>query len=153
MDIEQSSNFRPAQADFRWEGVAHQPYKQEGGASFKDISRQILFHENALGCELRYFEMEAGGHSSLERHEHAHAVMILRGNGECLVGNEVRRVRPFDLVSIPAWNWHQFRATQGEALGFLCMVNVQRDRPQLPTEDDLVHLKAAPPIARFLEGS
>jgi quercetin dioxygenase-like cupin family protein len=136
---------------FRWEGVAHQPYKQEGSAPFKDISRQVLFHEDALGCELRYFEMDAGGYSTLERHEHAHAVMVLRGRGECLVGDEVRPVAPFDLVSIPAWQWHQFRATQGEPLGFLCMVNVQRDRPQVPAEDELVRLRTNPAIAMFLE--
>jgi quercetin dioxygenase-like cupin family protein len=154
MDIEQTPAFRPASAtDFRWDGVAHQPYKQDGGSSFKDISRQVLFREDTLGCELRYFEMDAGGRSSLERHEHAHAVVILRGSGDCLVGDQVRSVRPLDLVSIPAWAWHQFRATQGEKLGFLCMVNVERDRPQLPTEDDLVHLKAISPVARFLEGS
>jgi quercetin dioxygenase-like cupin family protein len=136
---------------FRWEGVAHQPYKQDGSAPFKDISRQVLFHEDALGCELRYFEMDAGGYSTLERHEHAHAVMVLRGRGECLVGDEVRPVAPFDLVSIPAWQWHQFRATQGEPLGFLCMVNVQRDRPQVPAEDELVRLRTNPAIATFLE--
>ena len=67
--------------------------------------------------------MAAGGYSTLERHEHMHAVMILRGHGQCLVGEEVRQVKPFDLVTIPSWTWHQFRATEGEPLGFLCMVN------------------------------
>ena len=38
----------------------------------------------------------------------------------------------------------------GEKLGFLCMVNVQRDRPQLPSEDDLARLKANPAVAAFL---
>jgi hypothetical protein len=47
--------------------------------------------------------------------------------------------------------WHQFRATEGEPMGFLCMVNVQRDKPQLPTEQDLAALKADPAIAAFLE--
>jgi quercetin dioxygenase-like cupin family protein len=153
MDIEQAPHFRPARQGFRWDAVAHQPYKQDGSAPFKDISRQVLFHEDFLACELRYFEMEAGGYSTLERHEHAHAVMILRGNGQCLVGDEVRPVKQFDLVSIPAWQWHQFRATQGEPLGFLCMVNVQRDRPQLPTDDDLAQLRASPAVAEFLQGS
>jgi quercetin dioxygenase-like cupin family protein len=150
MDIEQPPNFRPARDGFRWESVAHQPYKQDGSAPFKDISRQVLFHEDALGCELRYFEMDVGGYSTLERHEHTHAVMILRGRGECLVGDEVRAVNQFDLVSIPAWKWHQFRATVGEPLGFLCMVNVLRDRPQLPTTEDLDALKSTPAVARFL---
>ncbi len=151
VEIEQTPNFREAHDDFRWEGVAHQPYKQDGSAPFKDISRQVLFHEATLGCELRYFEVDPGGYSTLERHEHAHAVMILRGRGECLVGAEVRRVTQFDLVSIPAWQWHQFRATEDEPLGFLCMVNAQRDRPQLPTDDDFRQLKATPAVARFLQ--
>jgi quercetin dioxygenase-like cupin family protein len=150
MDIEQSPNFRRSEEGFRWEAVAHLPYKQDGSAPFKDISRQVLFHEAALGCELRYFEMDAGDCSTLERHEHAHAVMILRGSGECMVGDEVRPVKQFDLVSIPSWQWHQFRASAGDALGFLCMVNVQRDRPQLPTEEELAALKSNPAVAAFL---
>jgi quercetin dioxygenase-like cupin family protein len=150
MDNEGSPPFRAAQPGFRWDGVAHMPYKQEGSAPFKDIARQVLFHEPDLACELRYFEMNAGGYSTLERHEHAHAVMILRGSGECLVGNQVRPVKPFDLVSIPSMAWHQFRATAGEPLGFLCMVNMLRDKPQLPSDDDLAALTANPVIARFL---
>jgi quercetin dioxygenase-like cupin family protein len=150
MDTQQQPNFRPLTEAFRWETVAHQPYKPDGSAAFKGISRQVLFHEDSLGCELRYFEMVAGGYSTLEQHEHAHAVMILRGSGECLVGSEVRFVKQFDLVSIPAWHWHQFRATHDEPLGFLCMVNVQRDRPRLPTDANLETLKAAPGVARFL---
>jgi quercetin dioxygenase-like cupin family protein len=150
MDIEQPPNFRPAKDGFRWEAVAHQPYKQDGSAPFKDISRQVLFHADVLNCELRYFEMHAGGYSTLERHEHAHAVIVLRGQGECLVGDEVRQIGQFDLVSIPAWKWHQFRATTTEPLGFLCMVNVLRDRPQLPSEEELAALKSMPAVARFL---
>jgi mannose-6-phosphate isomerase-like protein (cupin superfamily) len=152
MDTEQIAQKRAFHDDFRWDGVAHMPYKQDGSAPFKDISRQVLFQEPDMGCELRYFEMDAGGYSTLERHEHAHAVMILRGQGHCLLGDEVVTVKSFDLVTIPSWTWHQFRATQGEPLGFLCMVNQQRDRPQLPTEQELAALKAVPAIAKFLEG-
>ena len=151
MDNEQPPNFRPTTDAFRWEAVAHLPYKQDGSAPFKDISRQVLFHEDTLGCELRYFEMDAGGYSTLEQHEHAHAVMILRGKGDCLVGDEIRPVKQFDLVSIPAWKWHQFRATKGEPLGFLCMVNVRRDRPRLPNGDDIDRLKSIPGVADFLQ--
>jgi quercetin dioxygenase-like cupin family protein len=151
MDIEQPPNIRPVRGEFRWDGVAHQPYKQEGEAPFKDISRQVLFHDDALACELRYFEMDAAGYSTLERHEHAHAVMILRGHGQCMVGDEVRDMKQFDLVTIPAWTWHQFRAGADEPFGFLCMVNATRDRPVLPTEDDLARMRANPTVAAFLE--
>jgi quercetin dioxygenase-like cupin family protein len=150
MDIEQQPNFREFSPDYRWDGVAHRPYKEDGAASFKAISRQVLFAEPALGCELRYFEMDAGGFSTLERHAHMHAVMILRGHGHCLVGEDVRAVKPLELVTIPAWTWHQFRATAGETFGFLCMVNAERDRPQLPTPQELEALRAHPGIAAFL---
>jgi S-methyl-1-thioxylulose 5-phosphate methylthiotransferase len=153
MDIEQPPNFRTARDDFRWDDVAYQPYKQEGAAPFKDISRQVLFHEDALACELRYFEMDAGGFSSLERHEHAHAVMILRGWGQCMVGDDVRDVKQFDLVTIPGGSWHQFRANAGEPFGFLCMVNVNRDRPVLPSADDLSRMRTNPAVAAFLDRS
>ena len=135
---------------FFWEEVEHRPYKEEGSAPFSAISRQVLFDEQTLPCELRYFEMQAGGYSTLERHHHTHAVMILRGHGRCLVGNHVHEVSTFDLVTIPAWTWHQFRAPADEPLGFLCMVNRERDRPQLPGESDLAALRAFPEVAAFL---
>ncbi len=137
--------------DFRWEGVDHLPYKEVGSAPFRAISRQVLFSEPALACQLRYFEMAAGGYSTLECHAHEHGVMILRGHGHCLVGTEVRQVGPYDLIHIPAQAWHQFRATEGEAFGFLCMVNVARDRPRLPGPEDLAALRAHPAVAAFLD--
>lgn len=142
---------RDALPEFRWSGVECMPYKEEGSAPFRAISRQVLFDDPTLGCQLRYFEMAAGGHSTLERHEHSHAVMILRGHGQCLLGEEVRAVKPHDLVSIPAWMWHQFRANAGEAMGFLCMVNHLRDKPQLPDAAALEALRRNPAVARFLE--
>ena len=151
MDIEQSPEKREFREGYRWDGVMHMPYKQDSSAPFKDVSRQVLFQEPGMGCELRYFEVSAGGYSTLEQHQHAHAVMILRGHGHCLLGAEVTTVKPFDLVTIPSWTWHQFRATQGEPLGFLCMVNQERDRPRLPTADDLAALRAVPAVAEFLE--
>jgi len=151
MDIGQSAGRREFHDDYRWDGVAYMPYKQEGSAPFRDVSRQVLFQQSGMGCELRYFEVGAGGYSTLEQHEHAHAVMILRGHGQCLLGSEVTAVKPFDLVTIPSWTWHQFRATQGEPLGFLCMVNQDRDRPRLPSADDLAALRAVPAVAKFLD--
>ncbi len=150
MDQDRSAPFRRFD-DWRWEGVAHLPYKEDGAVPFKSVTRQVLFHEPDMGCELRYFEVAPAGYSTLERHEHAHAVLILRGSGEAMVGNAVRKVATNDLVSIPPWAWHQFRATNGEPLGFLCMVNALRDRPQLPTEAECEALRANPDVAAFLD--
>jgi len=135
---------------YRWEGVQALPYKEDDRALFKSVTRQVLFADPELYGELRYFEVAPGGYSTLERHQHMHAVMILRGRGHCLVGEEVRPVETRDLVTVPAMTWHQFRATRGEPLGFLCMVNATRDKPQLPSAEDLADLERDARIAAFL---
>ena len=135
---------------FRWEGVEQHAYKEEGSALFEGISRQVLFSAPELASELRFFDIEPGGYSTLERHKHVHAVMILRGHGECLVGHEVRAVAAHDLVTVPPMIWHQFRAAADAPLGFLCMVNAVRDRPQLPSEGELRELESNPQVAAFL---
>jgi len=139
--------------DYRWDATELLAYKEEGTAPFKAITRQTLFRDPALRCELRYFEMAPGGYSTLERHEHMHAVLILRGRGECLIGDEVRKVDTNDLVTIAPWTWHQFRAAADSHLGFLCMVNVERDKPVQPTEDERKAFEANPEIAAFLKKS
>jgi mannose-6-phosphate isomerase-like protein (cupin superfamily) len=142
---------RRAQADFRWEGVECRPYKEDPRALFKSVSRQVLFCEPEMAAELRYFEVAPGGFSTLERHEHVHGVVVLRGRGRCLIGREVREVAPHDLVTVPPMTWHQFRAPRNEPLGFLCMVNAHRDRPQLPQPEDLAMLRKEPEVAAFLD--
>ena len=150
MDSENTGTVRPFQA-WRWNEVPLHPYKEEGAAPFKSITRQTLFNDPGFGCELRYFEMDAGGHSSLERHEHMHAVLILRGEGHCLLGDAVHVVKQNDLVTIPPWVWHQFRATAGAPMGFLCMVNQARDKPVLPNEAEMAELRRTPAGAAFLD--
>ncbi|RIK96150.1 MAG: cupin domain-containing protein [Burkholderiales bacterium] len=143
------SPLRRRTAPARWEGVTLAPYKDAGSAPFRDITRQLLFDEADLGCELRYFEIAPGGHSTLERHQHRHAVLVLRGRGRCLVGDRIHEIAEHDLVSIDPQTWHQFRADD-QPLGFLCLVNRERDRPHLPDEAELAALRADPAIAAFI---
>ena len=103
--------FVVAEEGFRWAEVELKRYKEEGAARFRDVTRQTLFRRPDLRGELRYFEVAASGHSTLERHEHAHAVMILRGRGDVLIGSDVHSVGTFDLVTVPPATWHQFRAS------------------------------------------
>ena len=133
----------------RWEDIEHKPYKEDERALFADISRQTLFSRPDLAAELRYFEVAAGGFSTLERHEHVHAVLILRGGGQALVGGRVFALAQNDLVTVPPMTWHQFRAGADQALGFLCMVDAMRDKPQLPNDEDMDGLQADPAVAAF----
>lgn len=145
-----SAVIREADA-FRWDGVSVVQYKEEAGTHFKGVTRQVLLRDvEHLGTELRYFEIEPSGHSTLEQHGHVHAVMIVRGRGGCLVGDSVYRVSAHDVVSIPPDTWHQFRAAPDEPLGFLCLVRCDRDRPRRPSAEDLAALTANAAVKAFI---
>ena len=142
--------YRPHHGQFHWQDVDVLAYKQIGEAPFKDVTRQVLFEDPQLACQLRYFEVAPGGHTTLERHEHVHAVMVVRGHGHVLVGDVIHTLAQHDLVKVPPLTWHQFRAPNDEPLGFLCLVNADRDRPQLPQAEDLAALRADANTAAFI---
>ncbi|HUJ00950.1 MAG TPA: cupin domain-containing protein [Usitatibacter sp.] len=136
MDEDRKPLVRHHRGDYRWEGVEVLRYKDEGAAPFKDVTRQVLFEGDGLPVQLRYFEVAPGGWTTLERHEHVHSVMVIRGKGQCLVGERAYDVGQNDLVSVPPMTWHQFRAASDAPLGFLCLVDADRDRPQLPSAEE-----------------
>lgn len=135
---------------FRWDGIAVSAY-QPGGTHFTGITRQLLFDGGeGLACQLRYFEIDPGGYSSLERHRHAHAIMVIRGTGRALVGDRILDLATHDLVRVPPLTWHQFRAGGGAPFGFLCMVDCGRDTPERPDAAALAALGADPVIGPFI---
>ena len=119
-----------------WAGIAPQPYKRADG-SWSGVTRQLLAGgpESTSSFELRYFELAPGGRSSHERHQHEHAVVVLRGEGEVQLGDAVHPLRAGDLVRVAPGDPHQFRNTGAEPLGFLCVVDALRDAPT-PLSDD-----------------
>jgi quercetin dioxygenase-like cupin family protein len=143
-------SFRPDEDAYGWDDVEVLAYKEEGSAPFRTVTRQVLFEEAEHGCQLRYFEVAPGGHTTLERHQHVHAVLVLRGRGTVLIGDEVREIGEHDLCSVPPLRWHQFRAAEDAPLGFLCLVSSERDRPQLPSDDELAELRKNPAVAGII---
>ena len=143
-------SFHEGEDGYRWETVPILAYKPTG-THFQGITRQVLFGEDQdLACQLRYFEIEPGGHSTLEQHQHVHAVMIFKGRGRAFVGGAVHAVAPFDLVYVPPQTWHQFRADDREPLGFLCLVPCDRDRPVRPTAAEAETLRTHPIFGDFI---
>jgi len=135
---------------FVWEGGAVLAYKAADG-SFSSVTRQVLSDaEHGQGVSLRYFEVGPGGHTTLEHHEHTHVVIPIRGRGSALVVDRIVPLSPHDVVFVPSWGWHQFRAADDEPLGFLCAVTVDRDRPVLPTGEELAALRRDPRVAAFI---
>jgi quercetin dioxygenase-like cupin family protein len=102
----------------------------EGGQGESEgVTRQVLADEGDVAFETRYFEVAAGGFTRLERHPHAHVVVVLRGSGEARLEDRTEAIGPADCVYVAPQERHQFRASRGEVLGFLCMVDRARERP------------------------
>jgi len=120
--------------DFRWSGVTLQPYKLGSAAAgeFAGASRQVIAGDRGepIAFELRYFELEPGGFTSLERHRHCHVVIGLRGRGGVMLGAREHRVAPFDAIYIAPNRVHRLRAIGREPFGFFCIVDRERDRPR-----------------------
>ena len=121
-------------AAFRWDGVPVREYKSSE-ATYKDVMRQTLLGESAgeepFTFVTRYFEIQPGGYSTLERHRHPHAVVVIRGRGRVILGDKSYDIAPFDCVYVSPGVAHQFQATGDEPLGFLCTVDRERDRPEV----------------------
>jgi quercetin dioxygenase-like cupin family protein len=119
---------------------------------FCGVSRHTLAGPDELPAtwELRYFEFEQGGYSSLEKHRHAHFLVVLRGAGRALVGAQVVTCHPFDAVYVPALAPHRWMNAGQEPFGFLCTVDRDRDRPQPLDDGEWEELIANPQTAPFV---
>jgi mannose-6-phosphate isomerase-like protein (cupin superfamily) len=124
-------------SEYHWSGVEKKDYKTQG-TNFKDISRYSLLGEAddewELNFQTRYFEIQPGGYSSLEYHRHPHSVVIIRGCGSMVLGDEIHELGLHDVVFISPETLHQFHADKGEPLGFICVVDRYRDKPAVPDE-------------------
>jgi ribulose-bisphosphate carboxylase large chain len=125
---------RRFRARFRWDHTELEPYKvsAHAGGEFAGASRQVLVGRRGerVAFHLRYFELQPGGHTSLERHRHAHVVVGARGRGLVRVGDENYALKPMDAIYIGPQQAHQLRATGRTSFGFFCIVNARRDKPR-----------------------
>jgi quercetin dioxygenase-like cupin family protein len=107
---------------FDWEGVDPSRYPSEKEMQGVTVRWLIGPAEKAPNFALRYFEVEPGGWSALHQHAHDHGVMILRGQGQVLLGEEAFEVTFGDVVYISPDEIHQFKNIGDEPLGFLCVI-------------------------------
>jgi ribulose-bisphosphate carboxylase large chain len=121
------------QPDFSWSGIDRAVYKSDGGMSWQGIVRAELVgaaDETKLPFHVRYFEIEPGGYSSREVHEHQHVVIVIRGSGAVALGKEVHSISVGDIVYVAPGEVHQFSNPESSApFGFYCIVAAERDRP------------------------
>ena len=113
--------FSKNQDEYQWLGVNGNPLTEEG---IKAVTKHVLIGENegAANFIMRYFHLEPGGHSKLERHPQEHEVIILNGAGEVQIADQTFSVKPFDVVFVEGGELHQFRAKENQELGFVCVI-------------------------------
>lgn len=115
----------------QWEGRTSSPYKDARDLAFRGVRRVELvgkFGERTR-CDLRYFEVEPGGFTSLERHLHTHLVIGARGEGVLRLGDRDFPLRPLDVATVGPLETHQLSNPTGRPFGFFCVVDRDRDRP------------------------
>jgi len=121
---------------FHWPDVPPTLYKDT--EDWKAVTRRVFLGDSgeATAFHVRYFEVAPGGFTTLERHEHAHCVVVLRGRGQVLLDCSLLELGLGDVLYVAPQDSHQLRNDQGvEPFGFLCVVDAHRDRPT-PTRCD-----------------
>ena len=128
---------------FEWDGVSKAEYKQQAeNQTFYRVTRQnIISSEDGVDFEVRYFECDSLGYTTLEKHQHTHVVMIARGCGRVIIRQHIYDAKPFDYFLIPEWQPHQLINAAEEPFGFFCTVNARRDKFTLLTREETETLK------------
>lgn len=126
------SAFYRHKGNMAWQGVKDEPYKPAAGG-WSSIIRRVLVgaHGESVRFHVRYFEIAAGGRSSLERHRHEHVVICVRGEGTVRTGNTRKKMGFMDTLYISPGVIHQLMNPFDEPFGFLCIVNARRDKPEV----------------------
>ncbi len=78
--------------------------------------------DEAPNFSMRRFELEPGGNTPLHVHPWEHEIYILEGEGSVRGGDETSRVRPGDVILVPAEEQHGVFADAGGPLAFLCLI-------------------------------
>ena len=106
--------------NYQWEGVPVRKYNDE----FEGVTKQVVIgpDDRAPHFVIRYFHLEPGTHSNLERHPHDHGVVVMHGNARVQINEEFYEVGPLDAIYISGGDLHQFTVMGNEPLGFMCVI-------------------------------
>ena len=136
-----------------WSGIEPVGYKagrlDEPGQGYRGVTKHVISGDRGepSAFEVRYFEVEPGGYTRLEKHQHVHSVTIIRGRGYAVVGADIHPLAPFDHIYVGPMTMHQFVNDAEEPFGFICVVDANRDRPQAATDAEFGELLQASTLA------
>ena len=131
-----------------WEDVPVEGYRPGAAVGVERHTivggRKAAADEPGPSKELRYFELQPGAVSRLEKHEHEHFVIVKRGLGYAIVNDTLTEIAPNDVIYVGPLELHQFVNRGEEPFGFYCFVDAARDFSQEPTQEELDRLMASP---------
>ena len=113
--------------ELRWQDVPVRAYGPENSGA-EGATRQVLIgmEDNSPHFHMRYFAVQPGGHTSLDRHAHDHGVYVLHGQARLRLGKDEHELKAGDVVYIPGDEVHQFFTSGDKPFGFLCVVPAHR---------------------------
>lgn len=119
--MRQIHHFSGSEGAFDWEDVSDKVVDSEDSRA---VTGKLLVgpRDGAPNFRIRYFRIEPGGYSPLERHPHDHGIFILHGRAQVRMGSERVTVGPRDVVYVPGNETHQLRTVGDEPLSFLCVI-------------------------------
>ena len=122
--------------EYQWGKRESIIYKESNELPFKGVRRVELIGKGNECCafDLRYFEIEVDGFTSLEKHQHTHVIIGVRGTGEVIIDDSTYAVNNNDIVYIKPLSIHQLRNAGDAPFGFFCIVDRDRDKPMSPTD-------------------
>jgi ribulose-bisphosphate carboxylase large chain len=120
--------------NFHWEGRTDRVYKMSSELNFSGVRRVELIGKagEQADFDLRYFEIQTGGFTSLEKHLHTHVIIVVRGQGTLIVDEQSESLVPMDVAYVRPLQVHQLRNDGEQPFGFFCVVDRERDRPMRP---------------------
>jgi quercetin dioxygenase-like cupin family protein len=134
--------------DRGWDGVEIEGYRPGAATGVERHTivggRKPSADAPGPGTEVRYFELQPGAVSRLEKHEHEHYVIVKRGLGYAVIEQDVTEIAANDVVYVAPLEVHQFVNRGDEPFGFYCIVSSVRDFSQEPSAEDLARLNASP---------
>jgi len=118
-------SFTGTKNNFTWQGIEIHKY---GDEEFKGVTRQVIIgpQDQSSNFAVRYFRLEPGTHSNLERHSHEHGVVVMHGHARLQLNDDFIDLNPYDSIFISGDDLHQFTTLGNEPFGFLCVVTAKR---------------------------
>jgi quercetin dioxygenase-like cupin family protein len=100
------------------------PEKSINRVYMRGVSIRYLVVEEfgAPNFEMRYFELQKGGKTSIDEHPYEHEVFVLKGSGRMLINDKEYPLRVHDVVLVEPNEKHRFIQEGEEPFGFLCVV-------------------------------